>query len=444
MYKTNLKYVNLPTALEFVKQNEQNAARYKNLKDYYLGEHQIKTRVVKDPNKPNNKIVSNLPSFAVDVRTGYFSGEPLTITGKTEEETNILTDILEYNDFQDVNADLDEASSIYGRANLVLWIDEDGEIRMTPLSPLESFIIYDNSLNNKEIGAVMYHIYVEDSHEKIDLFVYNVDYVRHYNGDLDAPVLVDEQINYFDGVPMVEYVENKYRRGSFEDAISIVDAIESIISSSVNEIEYFDNAYMVLKGLNATSQEDIDDMKNNRVLMVQGDGEVSFLTKSINDGYIQNMLKRLTDDFHKLTATPNLTDESFSGNLSGVALEYKMFGLEKQMSKKESKWRKSLQRTFELIVSMLNLRGAAIDYRDYKITFTRSLPQNVAEIVDMVNKLDGIISSETLLSQLPFIENPLAELEKLNEEKMSNMEMYDFSALVSPETGVEEEPQEEE
>ena len=121
-----------------------------------------------------------------------------------------------------------------------------------------------------------------------------------------------------------------------------------------------------------------------------------------------------------------------------------MFGLEKQMSKKESKWRKSLQRTFELIVSMLNLRGAAIDYRDYKITFTRSLPQNVAEIVDMVNKLDGIISSETLLSQLPFIENPLAELEKLNEEKMSNMEMYDFSALVSPETGVEEEPQEEE
>lgn len=175
MYKTNLKYVNLPTALEFVKQNEQNAARYKNLKDYYLGEHQIKTRVVKDPNKPNNKIVSNLPSFAVDVRTGYFSGEPLTITGKTEEETKVLTDILEYNDFQDVNADLDEASSIYGRANLVLWIDEDGEIRMTPLSPLESFIIYDNSLNNKEIGAVMYHIYVEDSHEKIDLFVYNVD-----------------------------------------------------------------------------------------------------------------------------------------------------------------------------------------------------------------------------------------------------------------------------
>ena len=70
-----------------------------------------------------------------------------------------------------------------------------------------------------------------------------------------------------------------------------------------------------------------------------------------------------------------------------MALEYKMFGLEKQMSKKESKWRKSLQATIELIAHLLNLRGADIDYRTYKIVFTRSLPQNVAEIVDLVSKL---------------------------------------------------------
>ena len=167
-------------------------------------------------------------------------------------------------------------------------------------------------------------------------------------------------------------------------------------------------------------------MKNNRTLLVDGDGDATFLTKSVSDTYIQNMLNRLTNDFHKLTGTPNLTDESFAGNASGVALSYKMFGLEKQMNKKESKWRKSIQRMIELIVNVLNMRGQNIDYRNYKITFTRALPQNVAETAQMVTSLNGIVSNETLLSLLPFIEKPLEELERVNNEKEAMFETYAF------------------
>ena len=61
-----------------------------------------------------------------------------------------------------------------------------------------------------------------------------------------------------------------------------------------------------LKNLSATDTEDIANMKNNRTLLVDGDGDASFLTKTVSDAYIQNMLNRLTNDFHKLTATPNL------------------------------------------------------------------------------------------------------------------------------------------
>ena len=67
----------------------------------------------------------------------------------------MLNDILEYNDFQDVNSDLDELSSIHGTANLVLWIDEDGFVRMSPLKPSESFVIYDNSIKQEAVGAVL-------------------------------------------------------------------------------------------------------------------------------------------------------------------------------------------------------------------------------------------------------------------------------------------------
>ena len=424
---TNSEYITIEEALELINEHQfKTKGRYRKLENYFIGKHDILNRTMEDSSKPNNKVVTNLPSHAVGIRVGYFSGEPLTITSESETETLVLNDILEYNDFQDVNSDLDELSSIHGTANLVLWIDEDGFVRMSPLKPSESFVIYDNSIKQESVGAVIYRQYTSNDQTFTEITLYNKDRIQYYKGDLQTPVLMGEEPNFFGDIPMVEFMENKHRKGSFEDAISIVDAIENIMSSSVNEIEYFDNAYLLLKNLSATEPEDIVNMKNNRTLLVDGDGDASFLTKSVSDTYIQNMLNRLTNDFHKLTGTPNLTDESFAGNASGVALSYKMFGLEKQMNKKESKWRKSIQRMIELIVNVLNMRGQNIDYCNYKITFTRALPQNVAETAQMVTSLNGIVSNETLLSLLPFIEKPLEELKRVNNEKEAMFETYAF------------------
>lgn len=51
-----------------------------------------------------------------------------------------------------------------------------------------------------------------------------------------------------------------------------------------------------------------------------------------------------------------------------------------------------------------------------KIQFTRNLPQNLQDIADLINKLDGFVDRETLLTLLPFVENPQLILEKLEEE----------------------------
>lgn len=425
MITTNSNYITIKEATDLIHTHMTKTPRLHRLENYFLGKHDILHRVIEDTSKPNNKIISNLPSFAIGIRTGYFSGEPLTVTSDSEEETKLINNILEYNDFQDVNADLDEISSVYGHANLVMWIDEDGEIRMTPLKPTQSFVIYDNTIKHEPVGAVFYNVYTSNNQTFTDVTLYNKDKISYYGGDIQTPILLGEEPNFFGDIPMIEFMENAHRRGSFEDAISIVDAIEKIQSSAVNEVEYFDNAYMKIQGM-SVDDADVADMKNNRVLLVDGDGDVSFITKDVNDGYIQNMLNRLTNDFHKLTATPNLTDENFSSNASGVAMSYKLFGLEKQIAKKESKWRKSLQRMLELIVEILNMRGSNIDYRNYKITFTRALPQNVAEIAQMATSLNGLVSQETLLSLLPFVENPQEELKKATNEKMASFETFSF------------------
>ena len=289
-------------------------------------------------------------------------------------------------------------------------------------------IVYDNSLEKNIVGAVRYYYYtdVSDNEQKVYMTIYNHDMIEYYQGKVGAPELVDLEENYFDGIPVVEFLENENRKGCFEDAISIVDAIESVISSSVNEIEYFDNAYLLLKNLAGTTKDDVDAMKENRVMLVEDDGDAKFLTKTVDDEYTQNLLNRLVNEYHKITKTPNLTDEKFAGNVSGVSLKFKLFALEKDMAKKESKWKKSLQRMLELICTILTIKGSNIDYRDIKITFTRALPTNTTEQADLVAKLTGIVSLETLLSQLDFIDNPAKELDLINKEKEEQMKSLDI------------------
>lgn len=65
-------------------------------------------------------------------------------------------------------------------------------------------------------------------------------------------------------------------------------------------------------------------------------------------------------------------------------------------------------------------------WRDIKITFTRNLPENTLETAQMVNQLRGLVSDETLLSQIPFITNPAEEVERVKEQKQLNVDLYSF------------------
>lgn len=43
-----------------------------------------------------------------------------------------------------------------------------------------------------------------------------------------------------------------------------------------------------------------------------------------------------------------------------------------------------------------------------------------------LNEYRGIVSDETLLGLIPFVDNPEEEMRKLQEQKESNMELYQF------------------
>jgi hypothetical protein len=59
------------------------------------------------------------------------------------------------------------------------------------------------------------------------------------------------------------------------------------------------------------------------------------------------------------------------------------------------------------------------------MTFTRNMPTNAKEIVEMVNMLRGFLSNKTLISQLPFISDVNEELELIEQEKDETFDLLD-------------------
>ena len=53
--------------------------------------------------------------------------------------------------------------------------------------------------------------------------------------------------------------------------------------------------------------------------------------------------KSIVTDIHKISGVPDMSDESFAGNASGVAMKYKLLNLE-QITKTERTLRKLLQK----------------------------------------------------------------------------------------------------
>ena len=419
-FTTSKKKLGHSDIFTLINKHKAHYTKYNTNFDYYIGKHRILNRVQKDASKPNNKVVVTLPHLTTELRVGYFSGEPVSVFNQDETYNQLINDVLEYNDFQQLNSELDRLSAIYGHACMIIYIDENSQIRLVAEDPQNCFVVYDNSLSHDELAAIRYFEWIDDTTNEnmYDITVYEKDEIKYYYGPETSLRLIKTEPNYFKDIPVVEFMENKYRKGCYEDQISIVDAIENTMSNSQNEIDYFANEYLLLKNLSGTTSDDLKDMKNNRVFKVDGDGDAQFLSKNTNDSYVENTLNRLFNNHHKCTQRPDITDQNFAGTASGVSLKYKLFGLEKSLSAKESLWRKSLMRVLEIITNVINLKSNAVyDYKTTRLTFVRALPTNLTESADIVSKLSGTVSQRTLLSQLEFIENVDEEMEQIQKEK---------------------------
>ena len=236
---------------------------------------------------------------------------------------------------------------------------------------------------------------------------------------------VEEKSHIFGRIPIITVYNNEEQMSDLEKIETLVNDYDKVLSDVSNEFEAFRNAYLMLKNLVA-GNDSIQKLKDEGIVEVMENGDMKFITKEIQTEALENHLNRLEKNIHKFSAVPDLSDENFAGNLSGVAIRFKLFGLETKCIIKERKMEKAIKELVRVLSVPIHVNtGREVDVLNLKVEFSRNVPNNLTEIVDTVTKLDGKVDKETLLSLLPFIDNPKEVLEKLEADKERDRQSTD-------------------
>ena len=404
--------------------------------EYYDGIQEILNKSYNDPSKPCNKSVINYSRNIVDSYCGYLAS-PGCISYRSNEDIEEIMDILRYNDYQAEDSDFLQDALIYGVANELMYIDNQSQTRFRMISPLMSFGVFDDSLTQDLLYFV--RMYKEDEWGLSDKYIVDVygDYsIKHYtmNGQMGQLTFVGEEPHFFGQCPAnIFYMPDE--KSVFDCILTLQDSVNELLSAEIDDYAAFCDAYLVLQGVDADS-DDIAAMKANRVMLIPEGATASWLTKNANDAQVENILKRLHDSIYRVAQCPDFSSETFVGGVSsGIAIKYRLTGMETRAGKIEAEMKKALQRRVEIICGMSALKMGEAVFRDIQIDFKRNIPEDMTATVNLVNTLKGTVSDATLLGQLDFVTDVNAELEALQEQKKANMAMYSF-------TPVEEEDEE--
>lgn len=426
------------------------APKYKKYQRLYENKHKIANRQRVDENKPNNKISNDFFGQIIDNTVGYFLGNPIVMNytepqrekARVEvdpvdvgvdleqiEDTTVqdaLDDICMDNDKDDTFIEWGKEAMIKGLSHILVYQNEESKTKWMRLSPEDVILVYKNSSTKELQYAIrLYDIDTEDTDrtthyaEVYDTTGYDVFKCVDGGGNakggraLNGYTFVERKPHIYNRIPIVTMYNNEERMSDLERIESLVNDYDKVLSDVSNEFEAFRNAYLMLKNMVA-GKDALDKLKVEGILEVMENGDAKFLTKQIQTDALDSHLDRVEKNIYKFSQVPDLSDESFAGNLSGVAIRFKLFGLETKCIIKERKMEKAIRDLFRVITAPLRvLTGHEVDVINLSVVFSRNVPNNNTELVDIVTKLEGKVDKETLLSLLPFVDNPKEVLEKL-------------------------------
>lgn len=313
-----------------------NVIDMKYLINYYKGSQDIERRTAPSTTDINNKIVVNYAHSSVRDIIGYTFGKPVQIIprkGKFREDIKELSDIFEYENSNTVDNEVATFASICGVGYFCTLPSKeldtdympDVPISLTSLDVLSTFVIHSTKIGNPIRLSCTYRTDKEYTY----FTAYTDDKIYYItskgNGTLSGTKNeVKSDVNIIGLNPIQEVVNNNFRMGDFEVAISVLNALNQIASDSVNDVEN------VIKSLLVIINAELDDnatknVKSNRLLELLGapgqNVDAKFLYQQLDSMGISNLRDYFEEAYKTIIGIPDRKTRGGGGGDTGDAVK---------------------------------------------------------------------------------------------------------------------------
>lgn len=419
-----------------------------------------------------NKLISNYTQIIVDTLVDYMLGKSPVYTvedpDQDDEETDERELITEYrkkimkllkdkclSEFSSLLRDM----CIGGFGSVIVWVDEKGGIDYREYPVQESIPVYDGRGRLRLFFRRYEYAVWQDGSEvtKTRLEVYDGRYITYYTGDsmdslhLDADeVKTGNPLEHKAGrIPVVvcqnqlpaKYEERVKGYGKSDLSYGVLPLAVAYchgVSDKANLMEYLQDQYLCLTGVDVDEGEVIKMRKARALALKDKESKADFIAQSQDDNAVENGLTRMKNDMFDTTNTPRLAELE---GATATEIRMKYSGLDIKAGKKEPLLVQAFNQLGCILTDLLNVQKLyaggevsgvyetitnpeLIEARDdlyqaewLTITLSRNLPQNNKEIADIVAELADIVPDSFLYELLWFIDDPQKALEEMKAQK---------------------------
>ena len=352
---TDLRFTgNLPQDISIAKniikttisQHEENVVVMQKLINYYYNTTEILNKVKTSQPAINNKISIGYPSIASTNKKSYtLSNAPKFVSRNPEKQhlVKLFNDSLDDDSYHNKTMQMALNASMTGLGYKYIKIANDDELKegiffktVGDIDPLSTYCVYANDISKEKVCAIQFYTKSEykDDRKIKDVKIYSVWSKYHYfefKYELNDYVLTKEPFRLlYNKIPIVENVRTQDRVGDYELGLDIINAINALASSRVDDVQQNVDNVIILRDIDTESEgalERIKDLISIGILSfksIEGatvQPNIDVLNKPLNQSEIQQLQDFLCGKLEEVLHIPNRDTRGGGGGDTGTAVE---------------------------------------------------------------------------------------------------------------------------
>ena len=416
VYDTEINEKNVANWIELFKTGRQKDLL--KLEAFYKGEDDI-GKVVQGKNRIDNRVHTNLAYMICKNAVDYFIGEPASYAFDKNFKEADYVDELQFENIEEAeNKKLAKDCSKYGKAYELVNIKEDKTLYYRRLDPLYTFDVFETSILEQRIASITYVTYKEKYTVVTRGFIYTPEDIIEFTYKNRVVTFGERKPNVFGKIPVIYYQNNSDEIGDYERVTDLLTAYNKLMSCATDDYESISNAILLIKDTKQISEEAKKSLNSTRAIQLFSENaEMAFINKTLDSSFVKTLREALREDILTVSNVPDLTDEKFAGNISGIALRLKLIGFENLRADKEIYFKQALHRRWK-VISLYPAKRFEIKRDSITINMFANLPSNIEldlQIAELYNA--GAISKRTMLENVQIVKDVDEELKRLEEEK---------------------------